>query len=256
LCPRSQPPDCKRRLGSPLRWSGPALGVIGAAVVGAVVLRPAAVESPLAWWIQHSVLTPERVLPLIGLGVTLGLVRTRAFSAGLLLFCTGIVAGFILHNQLLAPFWAIPNAAAHQFFTGPIGSIAVGLSLIAGARLRPRILPPIALLAGVMLALAITVTDPSLHDPTNRGAGVLIAAWVVGAVSLSLRAFRRHWFMIAGPILGSWLIAIGLLYGGAALLPKPVPPSPSLRPSGNETPYDDTQGGHEQGGDGMPSLPQ
>jgi hypothetical protein len=242
LC--TQPPDRKAHLSAAQRWSGPALGFVGAAVVGAVVLRSAAVESPLAWWIEHSMLMPQRVMPLVGLGVALGLVGRRAFNAGLLLFCAGIVAGFVLHNQLLAPFWAIPNAAAHQFFTGPIGSIAVGLLLIAGVRLRPWILSPIALLAGVMLALAITVTDPSLHDLTNRSAGVLIAAWIVGAVSLSLRAFRRNWFLIAGPILGSWLIAIGLLYSSAALLPKPVPPSPSIPPPANEFP--DGEGADQQ----------
>lgn len=79
-----------------------------------------------------------------------------------------------------------------------------------------------------MLALAIVVTDPSLNDSTNSRAGVPIGVWIVGAVSLSLRAFRRGWFDIAGRIAGSWLIAIGLLYGGVALLPERTNPVPSL----------------------------
>jgi hypothetical protein len=48
---------------------------------------------------------------------------------------------------------------------------------------------------------------------------LLIACWIVGAVILTLRAFRRGWFVIFGRILGSWLFAIGLLYGGAARAP-------------------------------------
>jgi hypothetical protein len=46
-----------------------------------------------------------------------------------------------------------------------------------------------------------------------------------------LRAFRRGWFSIFGRILGSWLLAIGLLYGGASLVPpKRQPPPPAVQP--------------------------
>jgi hypothetical protein len=63
---------------------------------------------------------------------------------------------------------------------------------------------------------------------------VLVAFWIVAAVSLTLRAFRRDWFAIFGRILGSWLLAIGILYGGVSLLPpraapparpEPIPPT-------------------------------
>jgi hypothetical protein len=55
---------------------------------------------------------------------------------------------------------------------------------------------------------------------------VLVAFWIVAAVSLTLRAFRRDWFAIFGRILGSWLLAIGILYGGVSLLPpRAAPPA-------------------------------
>jgi hypothetical protein len=179
----------------------------------------------------NSALTPERLLPLIGFGVALSLVSRQAFFSGFLLFGGGVAAGFILHDQLLAPFWAIPNVASHNFVTGPIASTAVGIALVAGNNLRRWLLPPAALVAGVMQALAIVVTDPSLHDPTNRISGVLIAIWIVSAISLSLRTVRRAWFNVASRIFGSWLIAVGLLYGGATLLPKREPPALSFPPS-------------------------
>ena len=202
--------------------------MLGAAIVGVIVLRPAATESPLAWWILHSALTPERVLPLIGIGIALGLAGTRTYAAGALLFGLGIAAGFTLYKPILDPLWALPHATESKFMTGPIASVVAGLVLVSGRRLRTWLLLPATGVVGLMLALAIVVTDPSLNDPTNSRAGVLIALWIVGAVSLSLRAFRYGWFDIAGRIAGSWLIAIGLLYGGVALLPKPPIPVPSL----------------------------
>jgi hypothetical protein len=78
-----------------------------------------------------------------------------------------------------------------------------------------------------MLALAIALTDPDLDDAVIPLTGVTVAFWVVVTVALTVRAFRRGWFVVAGRILGSWLIAGGLLYGGASLVPRPsLPPSP------------------------------
>jgi hypothetical protein len=37
---------------------------------------------------------------------------------------------------------------------------------------------------------------------------------------LTIRAFRRPWCEIASRNLGRWLIAIALVYGGAALMPS------------------------------------
>jgi hypothetical protein len=208
--------------------------VFGAAVIGAIVLRPAS-ESPLAWWIMNSALTPQRLLPLFGLGVALALVPFAAFGFGLAFFCAGVTVGFGGYQHLLDALLRLPHSALHQFLTGPIAAVAVGLALIAGKRLRPWVLSPAAFITGIMAAVAIVAADPSLNSLTNRYAGVLIAAWIIGATSLTLQAFRRGWFMIAGPILGSWLVAIGLLYGGLAMLPKRVPPlvsmpSPSIMP--------------------------
>lgn len=230
MSPPSRPPERGLRGDFARQWSGPILAVLGAIVIGTIVLRPAAAGSPLAWWIWHSALTLERVLPLIGLGIAFGLADARTYAAGALLFGLGIAAGFVFYKPILDPLLTIPNVAERNFLTGPIASIVSGLALMGGQRLRPWLLVPAAGAAGIVLALAIVVTDPSLNDSTNRIAGALIGVWIVGAVSLSLRAFRRGWFDIAGRIAGSWLIAIGLLYGGAALLPKPTPPAPSQQP--------------------------
>jgi hypothetical protein len=192
------------------------LALVGAVALAIVLLRGA--SSPLAWWIANSALRPERILPLVGLGVALGLVRPLPCAAGVVAIIAGIGLGFAFYEPLLAPLWALPKPAESNFLTGPATALATGVALIAPRRMRGSILPPCALLAGMAAALAIVVTDPSIRDPSNRIAGVVIALWLIAAVALNVRDFRQPWFDIAGRILGSWLIAIALLYGGAALL--------------------------------------
>jgi hypothetical protein len=236
LSPHSSSSDRHSPAAAKLRtWSGPALAAFGAIAVAAIALSPSTGQSTLAWWILNSALAPVRVLPLLGLGVLLALAERWRIFAALLIFGVSITAGFLAQDRFVSVMAAMPQAASHEFLTGPISCLAVGFALVPSARLRPWLLPFASAIAGAMLALAIEVTDPGLHDPTIPLAGVLIALWIVAGVSLTLRAFRREWFVVAGRILGSWLIAIGLLYGGASLVPKrglPVPPTagPSKRP--------------------------
>lgn len=225
------PPSSSPERGPPLpipalRYAGPVLAVLAALAVAALAWFPAARDSPLGWWVLTNALAPERVLPLVGFGVALGLARTPIAATGILAFSLGIAGGFLSPGPILAPLASIPRAEAHLFLSGPISCVAVGAALVLGARLRWILLPLAGAIAGAMMAIAITLTDPSLHDPIVRTAGVLAAFWVIAAVSLALRAFRRDWFAIAGRIVGSWLIAIGLLYGAASLAPRPTPSLP------------------------------
>ena len=200
------------------------MAALGLIAVAAAAL--AADASPLARWTLSETLAPARVLPLIGLGVACALIGRRALTAALALFGLGIVAGLAGQDRLLAILDLLPRAAMHLFFTGPICYLAAGAALVAGARWREWLAPASALIVGAMLALTIKLTDPSLHEPAYTWTPVLIAFWIVAAVTLTLRAFRRGWFAIFGRILGSWLLAIGLLYGGASLVPPKRPPPP------------------------------
>jgi hypothetical protein len=220
------------------KWSGPALTVLGLLGAAAIALPPAAGRSTLTWWILSSALAPERVLPLVGLGVALALVDRRYSLGALALFGGGVAVGFFGKDWLLSALEAIPRATSHHFLTGPISSVTVGLALVLpAARLRSWFLLIAAVVAGSMLAVAIEVTDPSLHDVAIPLAGVVIGFWIIAAISLTARAFRRTWFPVPARILGSWLIAIGLLYGGASLIPKqksafppPAEPTPNIIP--------------------------
>jgi hypothetical protein len=201
------------------------------AALGLLVLATATLfagQSPLARWTLSETLAPARVLPLFGLGAAFALIGARALMAALLLFAFGIATGLLAEDRLLWALDTVPGAATHLFLTTPIAYLAAGAALVASARWREWLTPVGAAIFGAMLGLTIKLTDPSLHEPAYTVAPVLIAFWILGAVALTLRAFRRGWFAIFGRILGSWLIAIGLLYGGASLIPKRQPPPPAV----------------------------
>ena len=215
------------------------MAVLGLAAIAATALLPGLSESPLGRWTLIETLAPARVLPLIGLGAAFGLLAGRAFIAALLLFGIGIVIGLVAEDRLLWALDSVPRAATHLFMTGPISYLAAGAALVASKRGRSIVAPVAAIIVGAMLALIIKLTDPSLHEPVFTWTPVLIAVWIVVSVSLTLRVFRREWFIVAGRILGSWLIAIGLLYGGVSLAPKrnlQVPPSTRLVEPPDSTP--------------------
>jgi hypothetical protein len=212
-----------------LKWSGPALAALGLFAVAALTFIPALRESPLTRWILTETLAPARVLPLIGLGAAFGLIGARAFVAALLLLAIGIAGGLFAEDWLLWVLDTVPRAGTHLFLTGPISYLAAGAALVFSARVRSYVTPATAAIFGAMLGLTIRLTDPSLHEPAFTWTPVLIAFWIVAAVSLPLRSFWRGWFPIFGRILGSWLRRTAVEQAdGQPLVPQrrlPAPPT-------------------------------
>jgi len=202
------------------------LAALGLLAIAAAALLPGLKESPLARWILADTLSPARILPLIGLGFALALLDAHAVIASVLLFALGIAAALLAPDRLLALLDLNPKAATHLFFVGPISFLAIGAALVGSDRWRTGLTPPAALIVAAMASLMIKLSDPSLHEPAYTWTPLLVTIWIVAAVALMLHAFRRPWFSIFARILGSWLLAIGLLYGGASL----TPPKPGLTP--------------------------
>jgi len=148
--------------------------------------------------------------------------------------------GFIAYDRLLSALEEIPQATSHHFLIGPISSVTIGLALVLpGVRLRSWLLLLAAAVAGSLWAVAIKVTDPDVNDIAIPVAGVVVGIWIVVAVLLTVRAFRRGWFSIPARIFGSWLVAIGVLYGAASLVPRqkiPFPPPAASPPNGVPVP--------------------
>jgi hypothetical protein len=179
-----------------------------------------------SWWVLNSGLSPERVMPLAGLGVAIALVRARHAVVASMTFLLGVALGMFFRDQYLALMTDVPGAATHLFLTGPFSTVAAGLLLVIPARARLWILPFAAMLIGAMLGVATMLTDPTLPDPAIPLIAALIALWIMAVIGLIGHAFWLGWFPIAARILGSWLIAIGLLLGGTAIATKPPAPLP------------------------------
>lgn len=249
-----------------LRWSGPLLAVVGAAAICALALETQSERTVTSWWILNSGLSPERVIPLAGLGVAIALARGRHVVVAPVTFLLGVALGMLFRDRYLALVAGVPGASTHLFLTGPFSAIAAGLLLIMPTRLRPWVLPFAAVLIGAMLGVATTLTDPTLNDPVISLIAILIALWILAVIGLSGQAFWRAWFAIAARIVGSWLVAIGLLLGGAAIATRapvlaPLPPRAPLTDNGAnarrfETPFPGVNRPHDLSRSGArPSLP-
>lgn len=191
------------------------------------------------------VLSYERALPLLGFACALAVVRLWQAALGVLLSVIGLWLGFVARDWLIAAIVSGPATAARLALPGPISCLAAGLALAVPERLRPWLLPPVAIIIGAMLAVGIKLIDPSFHDPNFLRGAIVAGVWLVAAVGLTGQLCNRPWFRIAIRILGSWLITIGLMLGasilvpranlGNALQPPPQPPDMLERPGVPDT---------------------
>ena len=212
-----------------LRWIGPVVAIVGVAAVSAAHLHAVANQSMLARGGLAVVLSYERALPLFGLGCVLGLMRPWQAALGAALAILGLWLGFASRDWLIAALVSGPATAGRLGLPGPISCLAAGLVLAVPERLRSWLLPPAAIVIGALLAIAIKLVDPSFHDANFLKGAILASVWLVAAVGLTAQLCDRPWLRIAIRIVGSWLIAIGLMLGAAILLPRPTiadPPQP------------------------------
>jgi hypothetical protein len=211
--------------GNSVRWSGPVVAGFGLLLIVPIILTRQ--QSFFGQWFLSQALAPERILPIVGLGFALGLVSLRIFFTALVLLIIGILGGFAAYDRVIFLLYIAWNAPSHFSVTGPISCLAAGLPLLSPERLRAWLLPVAAFVEGTMLAIAIFWNDPSQGDPLFICSPLVVAFWTIIAVSLTVRAFRHNRLVIFGRILGSWIVAIGVLYGAAstALILRPIPSS-------------------------------
>lgn len=212
------------------RWAGPVLALPGLLAIAALAAQDPGARGMFAGWVLTSALSPERVVPLLGLGVALALLDRRRSWSALAIVVAGAVIGFKIRPWFMAALDGVPQAAAHLFLTGPISNVAAGLLLLAPQGARKWLFVPVAGLAGAMLAVATGLTDPTVNGLVVPCAGVAIGVWIVAAAALAAGAIEHPWFVIAARIAGSWLLAAGLLYGSAVLIPRHANPDPPVLP--------------------------
>lgn len=99
-----------------------------------------------------------------------------------------------------------------------------GLALAVPRRGRAAVVLPVATFLGFQLGVAVRLQGPGLDDGGFTGAAIIAALWLTVGITLTWRLMERPWLRVGGRILGSWLIAIGLMLSGAALAPRRSPP--------------------------------
>lgn len=211
--------------GSPARFIGPALALLGA--IGIVLLQqqPLGSRTLVSWWVLERAVAADKALPLLGLGCALALLGRIQATMCVALFLLGAVLGFALQRQFIKVMGFVPDAADHLFLAGPISLIAAGVLLLLPAFLKSWWVPAAALTIGAMLAQIIALTDPTVDSWDVSLVGVGLGLWAVVTTWLCVRSFYRDWFPVGLRIVGSWLLAIGLLYGGSSFVPRPALPS-------------------------------
>lgn len=167
-------------------------------------------------------------LPLLGLGSALGLARGREAAVAAMLAVVGLWLGFEYRDFLINAVISGVATRVRLGLPGPVSCFAVGIVLAAPPGLRSWLLPPAAIVMGAMLAVDIKLVDPSFHDPDFLRGALVASAWLVGAIGLTVHLVRTRWLGIAVRILGSWLIAIGLMLVVSILVPRPSIGAPPL----------------------------
>lgn len=181
----------------------------------------------------------ERLLPLFGVGILLSRVEERTRPWIVLLFGLGILLGIGQRENYYRMLAPIPGAAAHAFLTGPIACVLAGLMLVLPERQRPWAVLLLITPTGAAAGIGIVLADPTLHSRFYQPLAMIAVTWVVLGTGLVARMLDGAWLAIGSRVLGSWLMAIGLLFGGAQVASRQsdlAPPEFSVAPVGGDYP--------------------
>lgn len=200
-----------------LKLSGPIVTICGIAFITLFVTLYPPTNNLTSAWLVWSLLTFSQVLPLVGLGIGYSLVSLPLILFSFAVFVGGFFMGFINYKSVWIYFVNRADTSDHLYLTLPISSLFVGILLLVSQRVRQWLVLPISAVIGTMFAVSIRLTDPTLHDGIIPKLGLMVSVWIILSSTLNIRFFYKKWFIIPIRILGSWLMASAILYGGVAL---------------------------------------
>ncbi len=157
----------------------------------------------------------EFVLPLLGVGVLIGQLPMRVAIVAVAVLAFGGVVGLWSRELVYGLLAPVPGAASHLFLAGPIACATVGLVLLLPPGLRPLFSLPAMAVAGAAVAIATRLSDPTLFAAHYPLTAPLLQAAIILSTAWAASVFRSPPAIIAARILGSWMFAAALLYGGA-----------------------------------------
>jgi hypothetical protein len=174
----------------------------------------------------------DLVLAMIGLGVVCAQATTRQFARIALTFF-GVLLVMLSFFPPIFRLIQSTGASGYLFLVAPSALMISGAVLwLPGERRFPFAIVSAVIIA-FSLSLFIGLDDFGTSVFQFAMGAVLTALWMVLAPAFLLRQFPGPWIVIAGRIIGSWLIVIGIIELAAmyapelgAKLPAPQLPTP------------------------------
>jgi hypothetical protein len=216
-----------------MQAAGMAAALLGAVALAVAYYHGAAARSPFEDGLVGAIHAYERVLALLGMGLALSRQTVLARWSGVAALTVGIAAGIAGEGNL-----ANSDFVTDHLFVlalpGPVACAIAGLALALSPILQKWLLPGFAVLLGFLVGIAIGLAAPAGSELGFSAGGTLSELWIAITSALFFQSLQRPWVRIFTRILGSWLIAVGILLGGVRLIAvKPaaeaLPPPPTLQ---------------------------
>jgi urease accessory protein len=155
----------------------------------------------------HLFVTPEDLLPVLGLALLAGLRGPRFGRALLLVLPLAWLAGSVAGTLFSSPA-TLPAAPA-------VLSVALGASVAADWRLPVPLLVGCALLLGLLAGGLNGIELMQTTGSALNAAGTACALFVlISVLAGQVASMRAEWLRVAVRVAGSWIAAIGLLMFG------------------------------------------
>ncbi|RLP54878.1 MAG: hypothetical protein D6160_08685 [Ketobacter sp.] len=162
--------------------------------------------------LAHPITSLEHLLPWLALGLLAGIQQRNTSRSVLLWFPFTVATGAILGGWLPGPTWI---QTLNLFFL-----CNLGLLVLLALRLKQAVFVLLAVVFGFTQGFANGVNTLQGSDLLLYVCGVTSAAYILMALvtAVAFCTYRRSaWGPIALRAVGSWMLAIGMMYGGFLL---------------------------------------
>jgi len=214
--------------------AGVAVALLGAVAFAVAFYQGGAERVPFEDGLLAAVFAYERVLALLGLGLALARPTAVVRWSSIIVLAVGIAGGIAEEGH----FANSALVADHLFvlaLPGPVACAIAGLALALPRILQTWLLPVFAAPLGFLVGIATGLAAPASDVLAFSAGGALGELWIAATPALLFQSLQGPWARIFTRILGSWLIAVGVLLGAVRLIAaKPaaeaLPPPATLQP--------------------------
>jgi hypothetical protein len=166
--------------------------------------------------VLHVLQSYDRALPFVALGGAIAQLSARSGLVTVALFALGFLVG------LYSEQCGLPALS-------PFVLIVAGTTLVLPALLRNWGVPLLAATLAILIGTRTSCEAPYGADRIPFIGGGLIAGLGLLYTGYYISCgIQGVWLRRGSLIVGSWLVAIGLMLGGLTLAPKPVPQAPAV----------------------------